>query len=143
MPDSPFLAQGVTVQFGSDDVGGLTAITLPDQQRGDVKVTNNTSAGDHEYTPGIREGGNLQLEAQLIADDAGQGALRTNFNDNDGTKVTVTVTLPSRASASGTVTYTFTGYCNALGGELPQDSDDPGTFTASVKVDGNVTKATA
>ena len=136
---SKFHAHGCTVEFGSVEIGDLTSISLPDQSKGDVQTTTNESDGDHEYLPGLREGGTVTLEALLDVDDTGQDALRTNY-DADGVTAICFIALPSRATSGTSATYRFEAYVNALGGDLPQDSDDPGTFSATLKVAGPVTK---
>lgn len=136
---SKFHAHGCSVEFGSALVGDLTSISLPDQSKGDVQTTTAESEGTHTQIPGLREGGTISLEALLDVDDTGQDALRTNY-DADATTETVFVILPSRATTGSAAKYRFVGYVNALGGDLPQNTDDPGTFTATIKVAGPVTK---
>lgn len=134
-----FFAHGTTITFGGTAIGGLETITLPDQSKDDIDVTNHDSAGDREYLPGLREGGVVALTGKLLAEDAGQDALRTNF-DAGATTATVVITLAAAAAATA-VTYTFTGYVNGLGGEAP--FDDAGAFSASIKVASAVVKAVA
>lgn len=125
-------AHGTTISFGGTNVGGIENIGLPEQSKDDVELTDHSSAGDREYVPGLREGGTVGLEGNNLPADAGQMALRANY-DADGTDGAVVITLPN-----GT-TYTFDGYVNALGGDNPFDAE--ASFTASIKVTGAVTKA--
>lgn len=133
-----FRAHGCSVSIGGTDIGGLVTIGLPDRSKGDVEVTDGDSAGDREYLPGLREGGTVTLEYRLDPEDAGQTALETNYAGEADAEIVIT--LPSDAAATSPVTYTFDGYVNALGGDLPQDADEPGMGTASIKVAGAVTK---
>lgn len=129
-------AHGTTFSFGGTLVGGLENIPLPDQSKDDIDETDHGSAGDREYIPGLREGGTIALEGKNLPADAGQTALRTNY-DADNTVVTCIITLP----VTPAVTYTFDGYCNGLGGDNP--FDDKASFSASVKVASKPVKATA
>lgn len=143
MAGQAFLPHGTTVTFDGDDIGGLNSIGLPDESRGDVEVTDNDSGGSREYLPGLREPGTIALEGRIIPGDVGQDRLRTNKDTEDQPKEVV-ITLPASATDDSTVvTYTFDAYVSALGGDLPQDSDDPGQFTATLKVTGAVTVAVA
>jgi len=136
---SVFHAHGMSVEFASSLIGKLTGIPLPDQSKGDVQTTTGESEGDHEYLPGLREGGTVSLEALLDVDDTGQDALRTNY-DADGEVETCFIILPSRATSGTSAKYRFLAYVSALGGDGSQNTDDPATFTASLKVAGPVTK---
>lgn len=129
-------AHGTTFSIDGVEVGGLRNIGLPEQSRDDVDLTDHQSNFDREYVPGLREGGTVALEGINIPGDAGQQALRANF-DADNEVVECVITLP----VTPAVTYTFDGYVNALGGSNPYDAE--ADFTASVKVTGKVTKEVA
>lgn len=135
-----FFAHGTAITVGGTAVAGLTAISLPDESKDDVETTSHDSDGDRSYLPGLRDGGTVTLEGNLLPEDAGQDALRTNYDADDGTTAAFVITLASSAATTA-VTYSFTGYVNALGGDTP--FDDKGSFTASIKVTGTVTKAVA
>lgn len=137
-----FVPNGTTLTFDSQDVGGLVTIALPSETRGDVETTTNDSNFQRTYIPGLRDGGTISITCRLIPGDAGQAALRTNFGSNE--VVSGIITLPDAATTDSTVTtYTFDCYVNALGGDLPQDADDTAMLTATLKVAGAVTEATA
>lgn len=142
---APFFAHGTTVEFGSDDVGGIVAIELPEETRGDIQTTHAQSGGDHSYKPGLRDGGVFVLECRDMPEDAGQVAMRANLaaGSLSSTLKTVTVTLPPDAAAGGTVTYTFSAYVNGISGSLPQTDDEAASSRYSMKVSGQVTKAVA
>lgn len=129
-------AHGTKFSIGGVEVGGLENISLPEQSKDDVDLTNHQSQGDREYVPGLREGGTVTLEGQNLPADPGQEACRANY-DADNQIEECVITLP----VTPAVTYTFDGYVNALGGENP--FDDKATFTASIKVASKVVKATA
>lgn len=134
-----FFAHGTAISIGGTAIAGLTAITLPDETRDDVETTSHNSTGDRSFLPGLRDSGTVTIEGNLLVDDAGQTALRTNY-DADNTTAAFVITLASSAAATA-VTYTFTGYVSSLGGDTP--FDDKGTFTASIKVTGSVARAIA
>lgn len=135
-----FHAHGTTVEFASATVGQLTTITLPDRSRGDVQITVGESGFDHEFIPGIRDNGTFSIEFVLDVDDTGQQALRTNF-ESDQDLATVFVTLPARATSNTSVVYRFRGYVQSFPeGELPQESADPASASATIKVSGGVTQ---
>ena len=137
-----FVPNGTTLTFDSSDVGGLVSISLPSETKGDVETTTNDSALQRTYIPGLRDGGTVTITCRLIPGDTGQAKLRTNYAANE--VVGAVITLPDAATTDSTVTtYTFDCYVNALGGDLPQDADDTATLTATLKVAGAVTEATA
>ena len=136
---SKFFAHGTTVSIGGTDIANLVSIDMPERSKGDVETTDGDSAGDREYLPGLREGDNLTLECRRDDEDAGQVALRTNYEADD-TTVAIIITLPAAATAGATTAaYSFTGYVNNLGGSLPQADDTAPSLTASIKVASAVT----
>lgn len=134
-----FHAHGTTCEFESSTIGGLTSYNLPDRTKGDVEVTDGESAFDREYLPGLREGGTITLEGRYDPEDEGQEALNDNWEADQSTGV-VRIVLPSRAHTTKTVTIRFEGYVNALSHDLPQEADDPASFSCTIKVTGAVTK---
>lgn len=137
---SKFAAHGASVSIAGTDIGGMVAIGLPDETRGEVETTDHNSGGDREFLPGLRDGGSISLEGHLDPEDAGQVALRTNY-DATGTAAIV-ITLPATAAATE-VTYSFDAFVTAMGGDLPGDSDETGSLIATLKVSGAVTVAIA
>lgn len=143
MAGQKFIAHGASVTFASSDIGGLVSFGAPERTKGEAESTDNDSGGDREYIPGLREGGSVTFEYRFIDGDAGQDALETNY-DADNAKEECVITLPSSATDGSTVvTWTFDCFVTALSVELPQTEDETVTGTATVKVDGGVTKATA
>jgi len=141
---SKYIAHGTTVLFASATVGGLTAINPSGRTKGDVRTTDNDSAFDEEYTPGIREGGTIQLEMRHDPDDAGQVALQTNY-EADRTVEECVITLPAAATAgSEAVTFTFDAYVNDFPMPTwPLESNEPAMRTVTLKVAGAVTESVA
>lgn len=130
-------AHGASVTIGGTAIGGMATIGLPDETRGEVEVTDHDSGGDREYLPGLRDAGSVTLEGRHDPEDTGQVALRTNYNGSASAQVVIT--LPGASATTSPVTYTFDAFVTALGGELAGDGDDPGNFSATLKVDGAVT----
>jgi predicted secreted protein len=125
---------GTTFSVGGVAVGGLTSITIPEQEKGIVDVTDHDSGGDMEFLPGLRDGGTVQLEGRHISTDAGQDRVRHNYNEDDETLACV-LTL-----RNGT-TYTFTAFTtNPGGGEAPYDNN-PVSWSAAMKITGNPVKS--
>lgn len=148
MAGQQFIPHGTAVTFSSDDVGGLVDIVPPEQTRGDVRSTDNDSGGNEEYFPGLREGGTLSLIVKEIHDDAGQTALRTNYNANLGAADAVeevVITYPSAADDSSPVqTLTFDAYVNRIGLQnMSQQANEPQMREFILKVTGGITFASA
>lgn len=143
---SKFIPHGTTVTIGSVNIGGLTGISTPDQTRGEAEQTDNASGGDREFLPGLRDNGTFSLEGRYDPEDAGQTAIRSNFQ-NDGCTVSeeIVITPPDCATADSTVvTITFDAFVTTPPVvDLPQDADDVAMFTADFRVDGAVTVAVA
>jgi len=133
-----FRAHGVDVTIGAADIGGLTSIVTPDRQRGEAETTDNKSGGDREFLPGLRDNGTLDLEFRTDVEDAGQVALRDNFEGDVVEQVVIT--LPTAAATTTPVTFTFDAFVtNFQWGEFPQADDEPANGSATLKVDGAVT----
>ncbi|HSH45232.1 MAG TPA: phage tail tube protein [Longimicrobiales bacterium] len=127
-------AHGTTFTVGGDAVGGLTNISLPEQTKGEVDLTDHDSGGDVEFVGGLRDNGSVTLEGTNIPTDTGQQALRTNY-EADSDVVACVIELPD-GTTTGTQ-YSFDGVVTGLGGENPYD--DKATFTATIRVSGAVT----
>ena len=146
MASIAFQAQGLDLNFNSTDVSGVRSVTLPSQTRGDVEYTDADSGGDRQFFPGMRDNGTVELEMIYLSDDAGQTAIRTNFQAalSSSSLVPVTITLPAGATSdSTTTTITFDGYITDMGGNINPTDDEVATFTFSIKASGGVTEATA
>jgi len=139
-----FIAHGTTVQFNSVTVGGLLSVNPSGRSKGDVRTTDNDSAFDEEYKPGIREGGTISFELAYDPDDLGQQELQENYEADDEVVETV-ITLPDRATAGSEVTtFTFDSYVNDFTPPtLPLADNERATRTVVLKVAGAVTEASA
>ena len=139
-----FFAHGSTVSIGGAPIDGLTNIRTPSRQKGSVRTTHHGSDGDHSFVPGLRDGGEIVLEYNLLPEDAGQDALETNYEAN-GVTATFVITLADAATSATTfVTYTFTGFVTASGpDDLPGDEDSPATGSSTIKVAGAVAREVA
>lgn len=120
---------GTTLTIGVTPVGKLTKIGSPEMTKGEIDVTTLESTGGYkEFISDFRDGGNLTFEGFAVS-DAGQDALKTNFDAD--TNETFTITLPN-----GT-TITLEGYVSkykkgdaAVGQGL--------TFSGEIRVSGVV-----
>jgi len=144
MPGQKFLPHGTDVSFASNDIGGLVNTSTPDASKGEVESTDHDSGRWREYFPGLREGGTVELTMRKIDGDAGQAALRTNYEADRATEECV-ITFPAEATTdSAVVTVTFDAFVvNIDGDEMPADQDDPAEFTATLRLVKSYTKATA
>lgn len=143
MAGQKFWAHGTTVTIDGVDIGGLSSIGVPEETRGDVETTDNKSGGDREFLPGLRDGGTVTFEGRKIPGDLGQDRCRTNYQA-DAEVVEVIITLPAAATNdSTTATITFDVYVNGFGGDLPQDADEPGQWSVTMKITSKVTEAVA
>lgn len=133
-----FWAHGTEVEFGGQEITHLTSISLPDESREVVQTTDNKSGGDAEKLPGLRDGGQVTLEGRLDPEDDGYQALRTNYQSDADVEETV-ITLPAPAGTEDRPTYTFQAFVVSMGGDLPQEGNEPGSFTATLEVSGAVT----
>lgn len=134
-----FWAHGTSVSFGGTDIGGVTSIGLPDQSRGEVDITDADSSGVMELLPGLVDNGSIELEMRYDPDDAGQQALEAGIAGSVTSPSSTVITLPSAAAATSPVTLTFDAFVSALGGDLPQTSDDAPSRTATLRISGNIT----
>lgn len=139
-----YLPHGTTVSIGGQEIGGLMAVSIPEQTRGEAETTDTNSGGDREYIPALRDAGQLELTFRHDPDDTGQQQLRTNHQaDPSAAVVEFIVTLPSSATtASGSHTYTFDGFVvSAPNGELDLVGDDSAQQKSTVRVTSNITEA--
>lgn len=130
-----FWAHGTEMSVDSVDVGGMTALSLPEQSREQVELTSHDSDGWREFVDGLRDGGTVSVTCRFDPEDAGQAALLGNFNTRN-TNLACIITLPSDAG-SGTFTLSFSAFVLDTGGNLPFDEAGEATFT--LKIDGLVT----
>lgn len=131
-------AHGSSIAFDSIDIGGLTSIGLPDESKDEIEVTSHDSAGSREFVAGLRDGGSVAIGMRLLPDNAGQDALRANYNSNGNTLVEVVITTPAD-SVGEAVSFTFNAYVSSLGGALPFDA--AAERSATLRISGAVTEA--
>lgn len=134
-----YLPHGTTVAIGSDTIGGIIAVSIPDRQKGAAETTDTNSNYDKTYIPGLREGGTVTVTARHNMDDIGQQAVETNYDANGSAALeTFVITLPSGAH-TGPYTYTFTGFISEpWRGTLDLVADKPAEVTCQIKVAGAV-----
>jgi predicted secreted protein len=124
---------GVSVSVDGDVVGGLTDVSIPESDRTEIDVTNHDTTGDfREFVGGLKDGGTMTLSGHYIAGDAGQTNLASPA---DGDPVAVIVTFSDDSTA------TMEGVAKGYGVTNPLD--DVVTFSASIKISGEVTFAGA
>ena len=141
---SKYLPHGTTVTIGSQLIGGLISVSIPDRSKGEAEITDSDSGGDREWIAGLRDGGNVEITMRHDPDDLGQIALETNYNAIGGAEVEeIVITLPAAATAlTGSQTYTFDAFVTAaLHGDLGLEADEAAEQTATLRVDGAVTIA--
>lgn len=143
MTSSAFWAYGSTLQLGDGatpevftSIAEITSLTPPQMSRDDIDVTSHSSSdGYREFIGGLRDGGEVSLEANWLptnsTHDASTGLLET-FNDN----VTHNwkIVLPSTLA-----TISFSGFITAFEPELPLE--EQGKLSVTIKVSGKPTVA--
>lgn len=142
MPGRKFWAHGTTVTFDSVPIEGLDAIGLPDEETGEVDLTDTDSDGAEELVPGLRRNGTLTLEGKKIPGATGQASLRAAREA--GLVGEVVITLPPGATDDSTIaTITFDAFVTGIGGGLPLVDEEPATVSFALKVTGDITEAVA
>jgi predicted secreted protein len=144
-----FWAQGTTVTISPGAtpiaIGGLDGVTTPEENRGSVDLTDHDSGGWTEFIAGLRNTGTMSLEGKYDPEDAGQTALRDNFEaDSPDATVTFVITLPDGAASTSPVTFTFSGFVTVPPTvDLPGAEDEPARFSSTVQAthDGGATPA--
>ena len=129
MPDSQAVSGfGTTLARAGSVIAELDIIGGVNVTAKDINVTTHASPdGYEEYIQGLRDGGEVPIEGNLIASDAnGQVGLLTDFNAG-------TIQNFAMAFPDGT-TWTFKAYVKAFSAEGPKE--DKIRFKASLKVTG-------
>ena len=129
MPDSQAVSGfGTTLARAGSVIAELDTIGGVNVTAKDINVTTHASPGGYEeYIQGLRDGGDVAIEGNLIASDSnGQVGLLTDFNA--GTIQDFVMSFPD-----GT-TWTFKAYVKAFSAEGPKE--DKVKFKASLKVTG-------
>lgn len=137
---------GTTVSIGGTLIGKLITLGSPSRSRGMVETTDTDSGSVRRFVQGLRDSGECTLTFRRDPDDAGQQALRTNFEKavNDATAIVeFIITYPAgMTAASGSHTLTFDGFViDLFTGDLDLIADDDMELSATVKIDGDITEA--
>lgn len=89
---------GTILTIGVTPVGKLTKIGAPEMSKGEIDVTTLGSTGGYkEFISDFRDGGMLTFEGFAVS-DAGQDALKANFDAD--TNELFTITLPNGTTIS-------------------------------------------
>ena len=125
---------GVAVSVASNDIGGLTDVSIPEVDVTFVDITTHDSSNYRDFVGGLKDGGTLTLTGAYNISDSGQSYLRTPANQG-GAAVAVVVTFSDSSTCSFDAVVGGFGVSNPL--------DDKVEFTASLKISGDVTYAAA
>ena len=116
------------------EVAELSSISGPTQSAATIDVTSHDSAGWREFIAGLREGGSISIEGNLIVGDAdGQVGMYDDFDN--GEDRAWEIRFPSYAVSAPKLSGT--GIIESWTFNFP--SDDKITFSASIKLSGAVT----
>ena len=121
---------GVSVSVATNDIGGLTDVSIPETEVTDVDTTtHDTEGGYRTFVGGLKDGGTLTLSGNYDIADTGQSYLRLPANQG-GAAVAVIVTFSDLSTASFNAVVKGYGTSNPL--------DDVVTFTSSLRISGPV-----
>lgn len=110
----PTIGYGITLTKGGTAIAKIKNIEPPELSRDEADVTVYGSAdGYKEAIPGLKDGGEVELELIFDSGDAGQLALATDFES--GATSTYVITFP----AAYGVTWTFTAWVKSYKHGLP------------------------
>ena len=116
------------------DVGQITGFAGPSGSAAVIDITNLGSTAKEKMV-GLRDEGQLSLDLNFQATDAGQANLITDRAERNKRKVTIKFT------DSATSVAVFDGYC--IGFSISGALDDKVTANAVIEIDGAVTWTTA
>lgn len=135
-----FAAKGTLLKVGDGaspevftTIAHVTNIPGPETSRDMMDATALDSAGGYrESIPGLRDGGEIQIEGFFDATDTGQQALRTNLEDEEEAR-NFQVVLPVAIAKQ----WNFTAYCNKY---APGHAvNGIAAFSATLKITGKPT----
>lgn len=138
MPSPAIDAQGTTLEIetatpGTDvEILGVVSFDGLDGERPDVDVSDLKSTA-REYRQGLKDNGNFAIEGFRDDDDAGQA--RMEVLRGAATSTPFKITLPNGD------TYDFNVFVKSF--TISGGVDDSVRFRANMKIDGDVTIATA
>jgi predicted secreted protein len=125
-------AYGTTLEYaGGSEIGELTSIGGVKLTADELDLTHHGSPGKfREVIQGLRDGGDLAIEGNLVPDDAGQAALLVHYNtDEDGGIEAMMVTYPDGS------TWEFSAFVKELDfGNAPVDGKLD--FSATLRISG-------
>lgn len=121
---------GTKLKRGDEYVARLTNINPPETTRDDKEVTDHDSPDKtKEYIPGLKDGGEVTLEGNLIPTDSTQTGLAAAINTEEPEPWAIE--FPTKPQ----LRCTFNGYLNAYKVlEAPVDGEMK--FSAKIKVTG-------
>ncbi len=123
---------GTTLAKGATAIAELTSITGPGVSADAIDVTSHGSANTfREFLAGVKDGGEISIEGNLVVTDAGQMALITDITD--GSVDAYTLTYPNTDAS----TWTFSALVTAF--QINAPFDDKLGFSATLKVSGKPT----
>ena len=124
------------LRWDSADVLEVTSISGPSETMSPIDVTSHDSdSGFREFVAGLHDGGEITVEGMcIVGDTTGQVAMHTDFQAT--TVKAWEIRFPSYASAP---VITGNGYVIAWSWGFPFDG--PITFTATIKITGNLSAA--
>ena len=130
-------AHGTIVLIDSNEIGGLTSVSFPTEEKERVEITAHDSNGVREYVAGLRDSGTVDLAMRIRATDAGQQALWRNYGDTNNTPVELIIRVPGDPEVNESeFSLIMMGYVVSRGGSLPFDG--PGEQTYSFQITGDV-----
>ncbi len=113
-------------------VDGLIAPALPPLDRDMVDATDTESPNRYrEFIPGLRTGGELQLEFEERLGNASQALLYTDFASDDPVQYQVV------CNDDAETTWEFYGYVKSIGPGTPLDGKK--TLAISIQITGEPT----
>lgn len=127
-------AFGTTLKKSAVAIAELTSIGGPSLSADTLDVsTHDSASGYREFVQGMRDGGEISIEGNFIPGNAGQIALKTDFDD--GSSDEYVITFPASMATTWTFNAIITGF------ETSAPFDDKASFTATMKVTGKPTLA--
>lgn len=120
---------GIQVFIGTQSVGGLKSVELPEVEVTDVDLTtHDTSGGHRQFTGGLKDGGTVTLSGAFDIDDEGQLVLQDA--DVQGEPIQVTIIF-----SDGSIGI-FNAIVKGYGTSNPLDEDV--TFSSSIRITGPI-----
>ncbi len=103
----------------------------PSQSRDSIEVTSHSSNGWREFIAGLKDGGEISFDLNMVPDDATQQTLRDHFDD--GTVGNYQIVYPNGWQDDFAATITDYGTKSPV--------DGPVTDSVTLKISGAVTRS--